>query len=493
MTIFKILTDLNNELSNIYSNSELHLELKSKRTIGKVLTRLQAFCDVTEEETIKEQLIWAFNELGTILESLETFSKLRQQFYSLSELTKSDSLQEGREESFHVPPENDYSITKQYYLSPKVVKISISESVGSSLSTSCNIVEQDNAETFFKDIKSSNQAPMFFGTSYGQRLHRVAFHALGKRSGELQKAISEKHAEKSEWDDVVNYWLKSELASFRKIKQKKNSGISKEFRDWCVISKDTPKSMLWSNFSVAQRNLVKDYSLDIKRPAYKHKPISDFWDMDSDKPRRLAYIEQDLINRRVCKFILFLCAYHRRPIVYALDKMDLTAVATGAVLEISMPAEDRIKMKVPVCTSELREIFRNYDYYQHAVHFTSGLKKVSPPWLHDSCANSWAEYALHLIRKLLILHNTLDTSDIGKVKFAIEAYSNGDYASTIKLYHELNPSKYLGIQKLLFKKEKAKTISNSHELCAAYIQKIESLLIPRVSEVSNRCVATQGF
>ena len=95
--------------------------------------------------------------------------------------------------------------------------------------------------------------------------------------------------------------------------------------------------------------------------------------------------------RRACKFLLYDTVgddvENKGHVHYALDGMNLTEVAGARHRPL-----DHVTSKVPVCTSELRELFRMWPYFKDDVSFYRTYTKVAPPW-EAADTDVWAAYA----------------------------------------------------------------------------------------------------
>ena len=95
--------------------------------------------------------------------------------------------------------------------------------------------------------------------------------------------------------------------------------------------------------------------------------------------------------RRACKFLIYEAVKDGKQIVYSLDDMDLGAVANkqwrdwdrSAFVDASA-LTTASNAKVPVCTTEIREIFRGWDFLKTHVVFYEGFTRVDPPWERDA-------------------------------------------------------------------------------------------------------------
>lgn len=104
--------------------------------------------------------------------------------------------------------------------------------------------------------------------------------------------------------------------------------------------------------------------------------------------------------RRACKFLIYDAIRQRRVITYALDDLVLQDVVDKTAFELETQPG---RFKVPVCTSELRELFRRWDACWEWVRFFRGLHLVDAPWLPSNgldAVRGWSGYAAARATKL---------------------------------------------------------------------------------------------
>lgn len=139
--------------------------------------------------------------------------------------------------------------------------------------------------------------------------------------------------------------------------------------------------------------------------------------------------------RRACKFLLYDTVgtdpNDKGQIHYALDGMTLADVAG----QVHRPL-DQHTSKVPVCTSELRELFRMWPYFRNEVTFYFGLNIVQPPWDTDSI-NVWAAYASARAQKAIRAGRVLEPVDQQTAQQVIQLAGDGQWKQAIEAYHRL--------------------------------------------------------
>jgi hypothetical protein len=149
--------------------------------------------------------------------------------------------------------------------------------------------------------------------------------------------------------------------------------------------------------------------------------------------------------RRACKFLIYDSIARGDKIVYALDDMNLTNVVKGEHINLKDAGGSVTKKKVPVCTSEIREIFRNWDYLKNHVIFFKALKKVPPPWEQPTASMAeqklWSKYAVKRAKALKDKYGKTDNKVYSAVKSNVERTCQ-DFAPkpTLDAFHLSKPS-----------------------------------------------------
>lgn len=127
--------------------------------------------------------------------------------------------------------------------------------------------------------------------------------------------------------------------------------------------------------------------------------------------RAIRAAAKELAIRRSCKFGIEFAAGSggsKAIIHYILDGMESTMkkVAQKELFdkEINLKGGNKLAFKkIPICTSELRFIFRNWQRFGHTgnVKFYHKLEWVLPPWEDEfwQSLDEWAEYAAHRVDK----------------------------------------------------------------------------------------------
>lgn len=158
--------------------------------------------------------------------------------------------------------------------------------------------------------------------------------------------------------------------------------------------------------------------------------------------------------RRACKFLLSDSIMSNKTILYALDDLDLIKIPFRTQFEERNTSGTVTFSKIPVCTTELREIFRYWDYYQKYVVFFNDFHQVTPPWeapiANGDMIQGWARYASHLAEKNLDrlpvqnAPNNLQLSlSVTSFNECIKHFTLGRYSDAIKSYFLAKPSAYL--------------------------------------------------
>jgi len=145
--------------------------------------------------------------------------------------------------------------------------------------------------------------------------------------------------------------------------------------------------------------------------------------------------------RRACKFLLWESVLqHGRSVAYALDDMDLHDVARRRPIKLE---GDGNRTKIPVCTSELRELFRNWDAFNKRVVFFKDFKVASPPWMLPSAGKpetlrAWSEYAVKRARAIVERSPKTPYREVYNQVF--EYNKAGEYDAAIGAFHWARPS-----------------------------------------------------
>jgi hypothetical protein len=132
-------------------------------------------------------------------------------------------------------------------------------------------------------------------------------------------------------------------------------------------------------------------------------------------------------------------------VAYALDDMDMSKVFTKQHLPLKDDGGRTVKQKVPVCTSEIRELFRNWDCCKDHVVFFKEFKRVSPPWTYPTAQGNelklWANYAAQRAKKLQAKYGKTGNELYKSIKSNVDtAVKNAVSRSTVEAFHASKPS-----------------------------------------------------
>jgi hypothetical protein len=143
--------------------------------------------------------------------------------------------------------------------------------------------------------------------------------------------------------------------------------------------------------------------------------------------------------RRACKFLIYDGIQNGRVIAYALDDLNLDEVVNKTARELE---STQGRFKVPVCTSELRELFRRWDHCHNWVGFFEDLHRVHPPWHADRGQNAlmgWASYAS--VRATKLADRIGGQHERYAALRQVQAlYTQTQYAQAIDAFHRASPS-----------------------------------------------------
>lgn len=360
-----------------------------------------------------------------------------------------------------------------------------------------SVIDGSKPRHYLARIRGSKEKMFFYGTSEGQRMHvqaaKLADSTIEWSAEALEDAVTREMApnEKETWMEVSNYWLAGSKETQLGMVGERMHGLKeaggRTYSDECLqngvlisslnksdvsigvdspkegkkgkkkeqtpqkIQPDSEKALFLSNFRTAQTKLDKNWVQDVNRETYKDKPgnkvpaSGSSSEPASGDPSLDPSYYDDLICRRMCKWILHLAAYNGESIIYALDTIDLGASAEAKLMEIPDNVSNKgRKLKVPVCTSELREVFRYLDKLTN-VEFYQELLPVDTPWgkrQDPAIQKSWAEYAMHLMRKMLLLYPG-DALCLTKAEEMLGAWKKESWSEVIACYKAINSSELL--------------------------------------------------
>lgn len=284
------------------------------------------------------------------------------------------------------------------------------------------------------DFIVSHGQQTIYGTGTAQKVYLRVQEYLKltkpnkRNAGALLANVEQKHIEKEKYPEISNYWL----------------SVKNLYIETSPIPTKTPdnqaRAEFWGDFDAVYANQGRDprtMPLVIKGPEIRAPGGQNF------VPRDNAALIDDIIVRRSCKFLLYNAIGRSQDIAYVLDDLDLDTVAQRLKVE---ETTDRLgpgttERKLPVCTSELLEIFRRWDFFQNHVTFYNQWKICDPPWFTHG-RQHWATHASRLATKITnkypqeagLVHQQ------GRVAARLAA---GDHLQAILKYHEMRPSRFL--------------------------------------------------
>lgn len=176
----------------------------------------------------------------------------------------------------------------------------------------------------------------------------------------------------------------------------------------------------FNRFQNSKYGVENTHYLKVDKGVRKDNPtLSDTLDDDDYYTgNNLANVRNYMV-RRACKFLMYDTIQQRGGrIFYALDGLDLNDVANKTARTVGG------KEKVPVCTSEIREIFRMWAFLKSHLTFYRDFVPADPPWTRNLAA--WSQYAKSRAAKSNIAKDELE---------AVEKQT--DPAEVIKLYHAI--------------------------------------------------------
>ena len=169
--------------------------------------------------------------------------------------------------------------------------------------------------------------------------------------------------------------------------------------------------------------------------------------------RKIQKIIEGTILRRMCKWMVHKAVRDKMSIIYELDSIESSTVANKAL--VALQGKDDSNTKIPICTSELREIFRYIDKFE-SIRFFKEFLEVKAPWAVEETIKDdkdslkcWARYAIYLIFKMVAKYpnDMLLLTKACEIKKLLGAKKFGDdeinYSEIIKRYSEVKPSQLL--------------------------------------------------
>lgn len=244
----------------------------------------------------------------------------------------------------------------------------------------------------------------------------------------LAAHVATKHIVKENYPAISNYWLSV------KSQYIKNDALPDKTPD------DLAKKQFWGQFQGVYDQQAKDPRT---KPVVPKGPEIRAPGAGVFLPRDDETLIDDIIVRRSCKFLLYDAIERKQDIAYVLDDLDLNTVAQRLKVE---ETTDRLgvgttERKVPVCTSELREIFRRWDYFVDHLTFYKDWKVSDPPW-YSHGRQHWAAYAAHLAAKI----GAKDPGNqglAGQIANINQLIVANNHLSAILAFHGLRPSRSL--------------------------------------------------
>jgi hypothetical protein len=200
----------------------------------------------------------------------------------------------------------------------------------------------------------------------------------------------------------------------------------------------TDSSKFFERFESSVFGLSNATEEELIRGIAKHYK---FYDLHKNNEEFVQNYLRQYAIRRACKFLMYDTPH---PIRYALDGLNLEWVAKKIRLAKD-GTQNAITGKLPICTTELRELFRCWDYFQSRVTFYKSFWTVMPPWSDPMASHAereaWATYADRQARKILA-----SLSPFARINSAWtevnSAFEKNDYSGTIQRYHQMAPSRW---------------------------------------------------
>ncbi len=351
--------------------------------------------------------------------------------------------------------------------------------------------DQLNASSYYLNGFNGYSDWMIYGATSPQKLYMISEWVLvdlmSKQVGPdeiTEKMVADligtalKNVDKTQYNQVSNFWLKQiggipfdakKANELMRLQAKKQTSKKEErtindhkthLKTRYTLASTTDKNqsdrtLFMRRFLDSSRfSLVRDWDVadEFKERINTakvggHDTLKAPRKTESGKDRSLDSVMSDLTIRRMCKFLVYDSIAQGKGIAYLLDDLDLDRVAFLADPQ-EVPAVARVgeEGKVPICTSEIREIFRCWDKLEPHVQFYRDFYEVPSPWESPTgtVANlrNWAGYAAHRATK--ILQSGLTTGAFQAQKTTLEQvvteYGRKNDVQAIRLFHRARPS-----------------------------------------------------
>lgn len=280
---------------------------------------------------------------------------------------------------------------------------------------------------------------MLYGTGTAQLtylaiLDAVAEVMMGQRESVTHRRYLYRRAQisgkKEILPNVSNYWIQFDRDSVR---------------PWATGQEDGPVEMragqfptvtsrdFFDRFNDSPWSLSGEVMAKLAQGAKKHR--SDAPDLLDPRVGAVKDLLRQFAVRRACKFLIYDAIQRHHSIRYVLDDLNLEMAATRA----------RKDDKVPVCTSELRELFRNWDGTRDWVTFYLDLTQVPPPWEaptgSPAAVQAWGNYAAHRANKVLSGNmDRIPQHVLDHLEACVDHALAGRHPQAIREYHASRPS-----------------------------------------------------
>jgi hypothetical protein len=275
---------------------------------------------------------------------------------------------------------------------------------------------------------------MVFGTDDPQKEHIGALKYVLKRkadkkaiiASDLQQATDLNSEAKKAYEHVSNYWLESIRwgQSITDFSASKNTGPEIEDRINRLLS-------VYGDDETA----LQDHSAITPDRFDAHKKYQIRSNTDGKiRPMGESTLKYDMKVRRACKFLIYDSIELGLKIHYILDGITSASVADRMMFSVG-EKNNNINEKVPICTSEIREIFRHWRSLKNHIVWFRQFRASVPLWQEPGPGlKSWATYAVSLLEKRRASGQTVVPSS----KQLTDKLAAGAYAQIIVYYHGLD-------------------------------------------------------
>jgi len=323
-------------------------------------------------------------------------------------------------------------------------------------------IAKSDPQHFLSQKQPHSQEPLFYGTALGQRILLITSEAVKKQHDSsasdilalLRKSMRDDN-QKVNFRQVSNFWLydseyKTGLAGLQRCLSENthSDNIDRSpLKPTTRHNRKTPTKPSTRKHSWVELNANSPTPTEQARMQFRDDFIASQMEMGkwgtnfthhAQKKESGQNKVRTLLTRRTCKWMLHVASFNNQTVHYSLDGLNLAVIARNEAIQVAGR-----KAKVPICTSEIRELFRKWDLFKNNVIFYKKLQICDTPWgpsQSDEIKAAWATYALELAQKHCF-HESVDIIETKNTHEMLSSFHKQDYDKVISLFHSCEPSK----------------------------------------------------